>query len=305
MTVRIITVVVTFNRKQLLLRCLEAVASQTSPPGHILIVDNASTDGTREHLENAGWLVRNNVEYLHLATNMGGAGGFARGMEHAVAQGAQWLWTMDDDGYPEHDCLERLLNAAKTRDIASVAPIHLNIEAPDKLAFRTLDARGHELASPPDLSDGEEVFISGEANLFNGWLVNATVVREVGLPREELFLRGDEVEYVRRMHKRGVMFGTLANARFYHPTDRDERVHFLGRIGRARDAHNAFKNYYMYRNKALAFLENGQWWLLPFDFARYVYYFVVVKRGDLAGLRLWWKATHDGLAKRLGRHPDF
>lgn len=305
MTDDITAIIVSFNRKQLLLRCLNAVCAQTRAPQHILIVDNASTDGTRVVLEEQGWLTRHDVEYLRLSTNVGGAGGFAVGMQHAAGEGARWLWTMDDDGLPEPDCLERLSDYALTHQLESLAPIHLDIAQPERLAFRTLDAHKREMDSPPALHGDQRDFVPNEVNLFNGWLVSATLLANLGLPRPELFIRGDEVEYAQRMRRAGARFGTLTSARFLHPSDRDERIRFLLGIGRVRDAGNAFKNYYMYRNKALAFRENRLWWLLPLDFSRYVYYFLIHKKGDGAGLRLWWRATRDGLAKRLGRHPDF
>lgn len=303
MSIEAIAIIVTFNRKTLLLRCLQAVANQTFAPQRILIVDNASTDGTKEFLQDLGWLDRTDVEWLTLERNIGGAGGFAAGIRHALNTGAVWLWTMDDDGYPEVDCLEQLYQATQTQKLLAVAPIHHDINFPSQTAFRMLDETGLEIDTLPYSPANGELLIRNEANLFNGFLVHSDVIRAVGLPREELFIRGDEVDYVRRLRKKKWTFATLVTASFYHPSDRQERVYFWGKIGRARDANNAFKNYYMYRNKALAFCENRQYWLLPFDFARYVYYFLIVKRWDWAGFKLWWSATKDGLYGRLGRHP--
>jgi len=300
-----VAVIVTYNRKALLLRCLQAVSEQTLKPNRIVIVDNASTDGTVELLRTAGWLDHADIELLALDHNIGGAGGFSVGMQRALDSGAHWLWTMDDDGYPESDCLELLANGAASRQISAIAPIHYDIEAPSRTAFRTLDNRGREIHALPYEPDNGDPFIPNEANLFNGFLVRSDVLRAAGLPRGELFIRGDEVEYVRRLRQKKIPFGTLATAKFYHPSDRQERIFFLGKIGRARDAKNAFKNYYMYRNKAVAFRENKQIWLIPFDFARYFFYFLIFKRWDWAGFQLWLKASKDGLLGRLGRHPDF
>lgn len=298
-------IIVTYNRKQLLLRCLQAVAGQTRPPDTILLVDNASTDGTAALLEAEGWLARPDVRVLRLETNLGGAGGFAAGWQQALAQGADWLWMMDDDGYPAPDCLARLLDAANQREIEAISPVQADIGDATKPAFPTFDAQGRAVTHLPLVPADGDAFIPRHANLFNGLLIRAGTVQRIGLPRAELFIRGDEVEYTRRMALQGVRFGTLATATFHHPSDRAERHHFLWGQGFARDAGNDFKNYYMFRNKGLAFRENGWWWMLPFDAARYVYYFLIHKRGDVHGLKLWATAMRDGLARRLGRHPDF
>ncbi len=103
-------VVVTHNRKEKLRDCLAALAGQQRPPDHILVVDNASTDGTSTMLDRE----YGGVEVLRLAKNEGGAGGFHEGMKRAHMAGAEWLWLMDDDTIPDADALEQLL-AASTR----------------------------------------------------------------------------------------------------------------------------------------------------------------------------------------------
>jgi rhamnopyranosyl-N-acetylglucosaminyl-diphospho-decaprenol beta-1,3/1,4-galactofuranosyltransferase len=170
-------------------------------------------------------------------------------------------------------------------------------------AFPVYDHQGRRVERLPFAPKNEDLFISGMANLFNGLLIRSTVIRSTGLPRAELFIRGDEVEYTHRMLKRGVKFGTLSSVSFYHPSDRNERVRILFGLAQARDANSPFKNYYMFRNKALAYRENGLLWLLPFDLVRNAYYFLWVKKLDFPGLALWLKATRDGLQKKLGRHP--
>ncbi len=60
-------------------------------------MNNASTDGTRGYLEEHGVLAWDEIEYHELDTNTGGDGGFARGMELALASGCECIWTMDDD----------------------------------------------------------------------------------------------------------------------------------------------------------------------------------------------------------------
>jgi rhamnopyranosyl-N-acetylglucosaminyl-diphospho-decaprenol beta-1,3/1,4-galactofuranosyltransferase len=271
--------------------------------GQILIVDNASTDGTAESLDVAGWLNDPCVELFTLKKNLGGAGGFAEGMSHALEQNAECLWLMDDDGYPARDSLELLLDALESRKLDAVSPMQIDIDDHDLPAFPVYDHYGKRIERLPFSPRNDDLFIPNMANLFNGLLVRATTVQKIGLPRVELFIRGDEVEYTNRMQKQGMKFGTLSSAGFYHPSDKSERVRILFSLAQARDAGSPFKNYYMFRNKALAYRENGLLWLVPLDFVRNVYYFLFVKKLDFSGLSLWFKATRDGLQKKLGRHP--
>lgn len=105
----IFMVVVTYNRKDLLVQCLSAALGQSKPLDGIVVVDNASTDGTREFLRSEGFLSRDNVTLLSLEENSGGAGGFYTGLKYAMDNGADWVWMMDDDAVPNPDALEKLL----------------------------------------------------------------------------------------------------------------------------------------------------------------------------------------------------
>jgi GT2 family glycosyltransferase len=102
--VTVCAVVVTYNRVELLTRCLEHLTRGSRPPEAILVVDNASSDGTAEML--AG---RDDVQVLRLDSNLGGAGGFERGIAAAHAGGHDWIWLLDDDTLVEEHCLEALL----------------------------------------------------------------------------------------------------------------------------------------------------------------------------------------------------
>ncbi|MEM6580396.1 MAG: glycosyltransferase family 2 protein [Pseudomonadota bacterium] len=106
---KVAAVVVTFNRKELLVETLRGVRNQTRPLDKILIIDNASTDGTREYLQANQIFEMANVEYIALPENTGGAGGFSHGMRLAAERGYDWIWTMDDDVEPVENCLETLL----------------------------------------------------------------------------------------------------------------------------------------------------------------------------------------------------
>src|SRR5467141_949335 len=131
-------VVVTYNRKQLLARCLEAIRAQSRPSDRVFIVDNASSDGTAEHLAAAG-LLDDSIEYIRLPANSGSAGGFHEGMRRAYEAGFEWLWLMDDDGCPAPDCLERLLSFSTVLDV--IGPAVVRPDDPTRLTWQLRSVR--------------------------------------------------------------------------------------------------------------------------------------------------------------------
>ena len=80
-------VVVTYNRLDLLKECLQAVEQQTFPCHRIIVVDNCSTDGTCEFLQQ--YCTRPQYHIIRTEKNIGGAGGFSIGIKESVREGAE------------------------------------------------------------------------------------------------------------------------------------------------------------------------------------------------------------------------
>src|SRR5689334_2658009 len=100
---KVIAVIVTYNRKQLLANCISALKNQTRKIDSILVINNGSTDDT------ATWLQQqNNIDHISQG-NVGSGGGFYTGIKTAYERGYNWIWLMDDDGFPKEDALEKLL----------------------------------------------------------------------------------------------------------------------------------------------------------------------------------------------------
>lgn len=288
----IVGVVVTHRRRELLAESLKILASQTRPLDHLIVVDNADEEAVRDLVEGAAVP----TTYLGSRHNLGGAGGFALGMLHALALGADWIWCADDDGRPEGpDVLASLVACAERHGLAEVSPVVCNIDDPERLAFplrRGLEWRRKR----SELGDGD--LLPGIASLFNGALFSAAAIDAVGVPDLRLFVRGDEVEVHRRLVRSGLPFGTCLTTAYLHPCGTDEFKPILG--GRMHTQHpdNDTKRFYTYRNRGYLLAQPGMRRLLPQEWLRFGWYFLITRR-DPAGLREWVRL------RKLGREERF
>ena len=193
---RVVAVVVTYNRRELLLEALAAVQAQSRAPDAVIVVNNASTDGTAAAVRARFPAAR----LAGLASNTGGAGGFAYGMALALADAADLIWLMDDDTVPEPDALRALLQA-RERDPA---------RPPALIASRVLwtDGRAHPLNTPrtKPLASQAERRAAAEAGCvairsasFVSVLVDAAESRRRGLPQADYFLWNDDFEFTTRL----------------------------------------------------------------------------------------------------------
>ena len=213
-------VVVTYNRKHLLKRCVEAVAKQSFKPTCVYILDNASTDGTMDAVKEWGFYNTENdgIKYSYIlnAKNEGGAGGFYHGMKYAMEDGDfDALWVMDDDGEPDKDCLKNLVAHLGAHDY--IAPIVLSDEDRYTCSF-VPDTDYEEFCKRAD-KDG---VVKDWASPFNGILYSAKLIRKIGYPKKEMFIWGDEINYHLRAKNAGSLPATIVNAIHYHPLSRGE-----------------------------------------------------------------------------------
>jgi rhamnopyranosyl-N-acetylglucosaminyl-diphospho-decaprenol beta-1,3/1,4-galactofuranosyltransferase len=186
-------VIVTWNRRDLLRRCLGAVLAQRRAPDLIVLIDNASTDGTPEMLAAEGFLADPRLRVFRMTGNLGGAGGFAEGIRRGRALGADWLWLFDDDTLPEPGCLSELLRVAERpwrRPPSLLASRVVWTDGTLHPMNRVKPLRGHRPRTGP---------FPIRACSFVSCLVRGTVVDVVGLPVAAYRLWLDDVEYTHRL----------------------------------------------------------------------------------------------------------
>jgi len=297
---RVIAVVVTHRRVAELALSLDVVSGQTRPPDHVIVVDNDDDDRVRELV--AAQPVP--TTYLGSRRNLGGAGGFALGVLTALSLGADWVWLADDDGRPaDAAVLGTLLECATRHALAEVSPMVCDLADPTRLAFplrRGLVWRRwvHELRT-----DGSGDLLPGIASLFNGALFRAATLEAVGVPDIRLFIRGDEVEVHRRLVRSGLPFGTCLDAVYLHPQGSDEFKPILGGRMHTQYPDDATKRYFTYRNRGYVQSQPGMRRLIPQEWVRFGWFFLVTKR-DPAGLREWIRLRRLGRRERFSRQGE-
>ncbi|MCP2244662.1 galactofuranosyltransferase GlfT1 [Lentzea aerocolonigenes] len=289
----VVAVVVTRHRRELLAESLKALATQTRVPDHLVVVDNGPDQPVDDLVEQCPLP----TTYLPSHRNLGGAGGFALGILHALSLGADWVWLADDDGRPaDENVLAVLMEEAERRKLAEISPVVTNIDKPEKLAFPL--RRG--LTWKRSAAELGTDFLPGIASLFNGALFRASTLDVVGVPDYRLFFRGDEVEIHRRMVRSGLPFGTSLRVAYVHPDGSDEFKPMLGGKFHAQDPENPIKRYYTYRNRGYLLSQPGMRKLGALEVFRFGLYFLAVKRDPKAFVE-WLKLVRLGQRERFFR----
>jgi GT2 family glycosyltransferase len=199
---RVAAVVVTYNRRDLLLESLAAVHGQTRAPDAVIVIDNASTDETAAAVP----LHFPSAQLTALGHNTGGAGGFACGIALAQADGADLIWLMDDDTVPEPGALRALLEARQRRPGGPPALVASRVVWTDGRAHPMNTPRVKPFASRAERSAAAAAVDGGlpiRSASFVSILVDARACRERGLPQADYFLWNDDFEFTTRLLRGG------------------------------------------------------------------------------------------------------
>lgn len=249
--IKVCAVVVTYNRKDILLQCLTAILQQTIKIEKLVIVDNNSTDGTEKLLEEQGYFDNKVICYQKLMENTGGAGGFHEGMKIARSMNPDWVWIMDDDVIPERNCLEELLKAdAITRE--EVSFYASAIRNADGMAMNVPKLNRKQFTKYIDwyqyLDNG---IVQITKATFVSLLINGKAIQKCGLPWAPFFIWGDDSEYTQRIIRDYGPAYMVGTSKAIHMRGSGEELSIV----RETNVNRIPMYFYLYRNNLIGFWE--------------------------------------------------
>ncbi len=263
------SVVVTYNRCDLLLKSLESLTTQTRKFDAVYIVDNASTDGTPERLVEAGFLEEEppscsdiyrstttyndiKVKYIRLPENLGGAGGFYYGVKEAYEDDYDWVFIMDDDAFPTPTCLEELAGYFNLENNVALASLKVDLDGNilyHHRGFFNFDS-GLPIQRHITKEDTERELTDIDMASFVGLLVKKEAIAKVGFPKKEFFIHTDDLEYCIRLRSVGTI--KLVNKSIIKHAEGSVKGTFkkttLGITADRRPYDKLWINYFMQRN---------------------------------------------------------
>jgi GT2 family glycosyltransferase len=237
----VVAIVVTYNRKELLKECVFKLRNQSCPLD-ILVIDNASVDGTSELFNelHAGLL------YFNTGKNLGGAGGFNYGIKKAMELGYKYLWLLDDDTMPTSYALEMFFKADKFLKGEYGFLTGKVLWKDDSICTMNIQ-KCTKWRRIKNFDIMQNVQYASFVSLF----IKCEVIKAVGLPYKEFFIWADDWEYTRRISK--------LKKSYYIP---DSIVHHWCKSNIGADIVNTdydridrFR--YMYRNDVIMYRQDG------------------------------------------------
>lgn len=251
---KIVALVVTYNRKDLLIECINALLNQKQALDNIVVIDNNSTDGTEKLFKEVGIFNQNNIIFKQLEENLGGAGGFHEGIKYIHENfDYNWIWLMDDDTIAYEESLSSLEKDLKTLKNERISFLASSVYGPENEPMNVPDISTEK--SENGYSDWyrylEEGLVSIKLATFVSLLISRDAIECVGYPVKSYFIWGDDTEYTLRLTKYYGSAFFSGNSKILH-----KRFNARSLSIKEEDNPNRIRMYkYFYRNNLLNYKE--------------------------------------------------
>lgn len=301
----IASVTVVYNGANVLRQHLQGLQRQSRELDEIVVVDNASADGS-------GTLLAKEypqATVLPLAQNTGVGGGLCAGLAYAALQKRHdWVWIFDQDSIPEPDALERLIEGLQYLEqredqTAVLAPVCVHPQT--GMTAHGLAWRGARLV--PTAGDPDRHVTKVDSVISSGSLIRREALEVAGLPREDFFMDFVDHEHCLRFRRYGFEIAVVRDSRLQHAQGEPSRFSFLGRTKYWSD-HVPWREYYMTRNEIFTMWKYYPRWsvkgLLLYRLARHAAGILLFGKRKLDCINMMCRGIADGRAGRLGIHKD-
>lgn len=215
---KIASVIVTYNRKELMAEALSSLLNQSHPLTKIIIIDNNSTDGTYEYLSKKK-LIIDKVNYINLGQNLGGSAGFYYGIKYALNENVDWISLSDDDAILDTDYFEKLMEVANNN--RAVQAFTGTVKTNNQISVRDRSYFSNSVFFSQKVypeTDYRVPFFEIDVFTFIGCLLKKELIESVGLPERDYFIWYDDVEYSLRISKKTTIVN-VSNAIINHKTN--------------------------------------------------------------------------------------
>ena len=290
-------VIVTFNRSGLLARLLTSISEMDPKPGHVVVIDNASSDDTTEVVESFRDLLGTELVYRRLETNTGGSGGFSAGMQTAYELGSAWIWLMDDDVEVIPDGLAKM--GRWSGRFRSIQGRRYDFDGSEFYwQYRIAARMGIPIPFAPAEFD-DSGFKEMNSGCFEGMFIHRDIVARIGLPDPRFFIYWDDQVYGWLASR--ITTSVIVNE-FVLRRTREIKQWDMG-VRHMNASSDAYR-YYIMRNRALIkqyYRSVGFYRPLPFavgtalTFAKEIIRLVVVER-TMRGTSHLFRGLRDGRA---------
>lgn len=298
---KIAAIFATMNRVEVAVECLRLLSVQSQQPGRLFVTDNASADGTAEALEAASQAYGLTLDLTRSPENLGNAGGIKVAIEHAFAAGFEAVWILDDDSWPEQRALQELLECG-----APLGEIWTSmVLAPDSNQVswpcEVIGTKSHWKA----LDEVSEISAESCVQVRRSWLgalIPRSAYELAGPLNGELFLRGEDEDYPRRLEKVGYSFWMAPASILRHPLSGSIVGLTLGDY-KIWLEHNLQGDKLYYRLRNMLWIKKNESGLMATGLL-FVGYLCLILRGSrplLPALAIFREAAADALSDRLGK----
>lgn len=221
-------VVVTYNRKEKLIKSLHSFDEQSFKPVYIAVINNASNDGTADILEK--WKnIDNGVKkyVINNSVNEGSSGGFNAALSFANSLNAEWIMILDDDAYLNNNSLEVINNYLannSTLDISAICCCVKNANGEIQLEHRRriIIDKYYLDDVPVKIEEYYLPMFECDSLSFVGSTIKRSIISKAGLPNKGFFIWFDDTEYSIRLKKYGRII-CLPDAIINHDDDKSNK----------------------------------------------------------------------------------